>query len=133
MRFSPLALAATLALVFASTVEAQADRQRSRDDVRQRRTELRERLRNMTPEQRQAFRDKTAERREQMQQRRQERFEQLDPAMQEWIRSLQAQRGELRGQVQAGTLDRRSAAEQLKAWRESNPRPTPPPAARPGA
>ncbi len=55
---------------------------------------------------------------------RKARVEGLTPAqreaMKEQAKAYQEQRKALMEQVKAGTLDRKSAAEKLKAWREAN-------------
>ena len=53
-----------------------------------------------------------------------QKFASLSPeqkaAFKAYMEAYKAERMSLRDQVKAGTLDKKSAAEQLKAWREAN-------------
>ncbi|MDX2194479.1 MAG: hypothetical protein NW201_14130 [Gemmatimonadales bacterium] len=94
---------------------------------------LRERMRTMSPEERRALRDQMRERRQnltpeqraQLQQRREERLAALPPERRAYVQQLQAERARLRAQVEAGQLDRRSAGQELRQWRQANRPPRP--------
>ena len=53
-----------------------------------------------------------------------QKFASLSPdqkaALKAYMEAYKAERMSLRDQVKAGTLDKKSAAEQLKAWRQAN-------------
>jgi Spy/CpxP family protein refolding chaperone len=113
-------LAAAVFLCAAASVQAQVGGPgrgpSAAQNLRERRMELRDRMRDrlkdMTPEQRQAARD-----------RARQHFENLPDDQKAWIKSYRAEHKSVRDQVRAGTIDRKTAASQLKAWREANPRP----------
>jgi hypothetical protein len=51
------------------------------------------------------------------------------PEQKAYAKALIEEQKKIRAEVKAGTLDRKSAAAELKAWREANPapkKPTPP-------
>jgi Spy/CpxP family protein refolding chaperone len=89
-----------LGITAASTAGAQApttgvrDGASRREHIREHRAHIREKLHTLSPEQRAAWKA--------------------------YQKAYQAERKALREQVKAGTLDKKTAAEQLKAWREAN-------------
>ena len=83
----------------------------SPDDRRGRRDALRERLKGMSPEDRASMADE-------MRGRGGERTR--TPEQVAFAQALREKRRELRGAVTAGTLDRKTAAEQLRGWMTAN-------------
>lgn len=100
LRMIALGSALILGLATASTAEAQgrvpntADRAARRERAKEQGAIMRQRFESLTPEQKAAFKA--------------------------YREAYRTERMSLRAQVKAGTLDRKSAAEQLKAWREAN-------------
>ena len=64
----------------------------------------------------------TPERREQAK----ERAKNATPEQKTYAKALAEEQKSIRAQVKAGTLDRKSAADALKAWRAANPAPKKP-------
>jgi hypothetical protein len=118
MRHSILTISALVAIaVTASSARAQATRMGgSRPGAQEHRTELRDRLKSMTPEERKAALEKAKDRRE-------DAKKNATDEQKAWHAALQTQLKSTREAVKAGTLTRQTAASQLKAWREANPRP----------
>lgn len=83
----------------------------SPEDRRGRRDAMRERLKGMSPEDRAALADR-------MRGRGGERAR--TPEQAAFAQALREKRRELRGAVTAGTLDRKTAAEQLRGWMTAN-------------
>ena len=78
--------------------------------------ERRDKLKNMTPEERKAALAKAKE-------NRKDRAANLTDAQKAWMKAEAAEMKTVRDGVKAGTITKQSAAAQLKAWREANPRP----------
>lgn len=118
MRYPILfAAALTLSAVGATHVNAQAATSgRPGAGAAERRSEMRDKLKGMSPEERKAAIDRAKDRRE-------NRRDNLTDAQKEWLKAQNAELKSTRDAVKAGTLTRESAAQQLKAWREANPRP----------
>ncbi|AMW05717.1 hypothetical protein [Gemmatimonas phototrophica] len=97
--------------------ERRAAAQERRADARE---NLGQKLKDMTPEERKAALAQAKERREE---RREERLENATPEQRAWAQAMAAEGKRIQEGVKAGTLTRETAAAQLKAWREANPRP----------
>ena len=54
------------------------------------------------------------------------RLENATPEQKAWAKTMMQKRQELRAAVNAGTMDRKSAAAALKEWRTANPAPKKP-------
>jgi hypothetical protein len=52
-----------------------------------------------------------------------DRLKNATPAQKAYIKALMAEHQKLRAEAKAGTIDRQSAAADLKAWRAANPPP----------
>ena len=103
---------------------------------RERQAAIRERIRNATPEERAAMRDHARERRDAMTPEQREVLRargsmaagrarpEPSAAQKEFNRVLREKRQALRADVAAGKLDRKTAAEELRAWMKAN-RPKP--------
>jgi peptidoglycan hydrolase CwlO-like protein len=73
-------------------------------------------LPTLTPEQRKAALEKAKE-------NRADRRDKLTDEQKAWAKAYGEEVKSTHGAVKAGTLTRQTAAEQLKAWRDANPRP----------
>lgn len=101
-------LALGFLLVAGSAAEAQ---ERQRPTPQERREAVRARREAMINN-----RDAIRERREAMRQR----FENMPPEQRAFLQSLRAERGNIRGQVNAGTLSREDARAAMRAWIQAN-------------
>lgn len=106
--FSTLSGAALALVLSASVAESQATTRRPDGDPAARREAIKDR--------REAMKDRREDRKE--------RIEALTPAQREaakaHMKAYQEQRKLVHEQLKAGTIDRKTAAEKLKAWREAN-------------
>ncbi|MEP6831913.1 MAG: hypothetical protein ABJB74_00910 [Gemmatimonas sp.] len=118
MRFKLLSAAAVAVVALsASSASAQAGpARRGPAAAPEQRAEMRDRLKAMTPEERKAALDKAKDQREHARANATE-------AQKAWVVAYNAELKSTHEGVKAGTLTRQTAASQLKAWRESNPRP----------
>lgn len=100
LRMVALGSAFILSIAAASTAGAQgqgpsaADRAARRERMKEHGAMMRQKFESLSPEQKAAFKA--------------------------YREAYKTERMSLRAQVKAGTLDRKNAAEQLKAWREAN-------------
>lgn len=111
------------AMVFtAASAQAQAGAAGSagapdrRAALQERRADGREKLESMTPDERKAALAQAKD-------RRTDRRENLTPEQRTWAQGMAAESKRVMGDVKSGALTRETAAGQLKAWRDANPRP----------
>ncbi len=118
MRYKFISIAAFAAtLLGVSSVSAQAGTgARGTAAAQERRADMRAKLKAMTPEDRKLAIAAAKEKRE-------AHNATLTDAQKAWQKSLDGERKSTHAGVKAGTLTKETAAQQLKAWREANPRP----------
>jgi len=118
MRYKLISIAAFAATMLGvSSMSAQAGTgARGPAAAQERRADMREKLKAMTPEERKVAIAAAKEKRE-------ARNANLTDAQKAWQNSLSGELKTTHDGVKAGTLTKETAAQQLKAWREANPRP----------
>lgn len=118
MRYKLISIAALAAtMIGVSTASAQVTTgARGPAAAQERRAEMREKLKTMTPDERKVAIAAAKEKRE-------ARNANLTDAQKAWQKSLNGELKTTHDGVKAGTLTKETAAQQLKAWRDANPRP----------
>ena len=118
MRRSVMTISTLFAIALtASAASAQPPRAGAgRPGAQEHRAELRDKFKSMTPEERKAALEKAKERRGELKNK-------ATDEQKAWRAALQAELKGTHDAVKAGTLTRETAASQLKAWRDANPRP----------
>ncbi len=119
MRYNLISIAAfTATMLVVSTASAQVTASaRGPAAAQERRADMREKLKAMTPEERKVAIAAAKEKRE-------AHNANLTDAQKAWQKSLNGEQKTTHAAVKAGTLTKETAAQQLKAWRAANPRPS---------